>query len=56
MDRDALVFGTMVLGVTVGVATLLYGEFAHGLDVLVPIGGVVALIGVSGLAAGVARL
>ncbi|MFB6298717.1 MAG: hypothetical protein ABEH65_00475 [Halobacteriales archaeon] len=56
MDRDALIFGTMVLGVIVGVAALLYGEYAHGLDALVPIGGVIALVAVGGLAAAIAKV
>jgi hypothetical protein len=48
-------YGVVLLGVILGVAGLLAGEFFHGVAVLVPAGGAVALLSVGALTAGIAR-
>jgi hypothetical protein len=55
MGRDAVVYvGSLVL-LTVGVAALLVGEFFEGGDVLIPLGGVAALVAVGVLTAAIGR-
>ena len=55
MPQSATVYGGVVLLLTVGVGALLAGEFFHGVGYLVPAGGVLALLGVGGLTAAIAR-
>jgi hypothetical protein len=55
MAQEAAVYGGVVVLLTVGVAALLAGEFFHGVAYLVPAGGVLALLGVGGLTAAIAR-
>lgn len=43
------VYGTVVLGVVLGMAALLAAEFLHGLDVLLPVGGALAMVAVGAL-------
>jgi len=43
------VYGAVVFGVVVGMAALLAAEFFHGLDVLLPVGGAVAMVAVGAL-------
>lgn len=55
MNSEALVFGLAVVAVAIGLAILLLGEF-YGVSNTVPVGGVVALLGVSGLTGYIAAL
>jgi hypothetical protein len=55
MAQSATVYGVAIVLLTVGVAALLAGEFFDGVGYLVYVGGVVALLGVGGLTAGIAR-
>lgn len=48
MQREAFGFGLAVVAVAIGLAILLVGEF-YGASNAVPVGGVVALLGVTGL-------
>jgi cytochrome c biogenesis protein CcdA len=52
---QAAFYGAVLVGVTVGVAALLAGEFFHGVDYLIPVGGGVALLAVGALTVGVSR-
>jgi hypothetical protein len=44
-----LAAGVSVIGITAGVVALLVGEAAHGAEMLVYVGGVVAVVGVAAL-------
>jgi hypothetical protein len=55
MSQSAAAYGAVLVLLTVGVAALLAGEFFHGVAVLVPVGGALALLGVAGLTAAIAR-
>lgn len=46
MDRTALVYASALLALSLGVGALLAGEFFHGGDFLVPLGGATALAAV----------
>jgi hypothetical protein len=54
-SQESLAFSVPVVGTTIGLAVLLYGEAAHQ-DVLIPVGGVVVLASVGLLVALVMRL
>lgn len=49
MDKNSLVFGLLVLGVMAGVGMVVLAEAFHGLEILLPIGGVVGLLAIAGL-------
>lgn len=49
MANNPLVFGLLVLGVAAGVGMVVLAEAFHGLEMLLPIGGVVGLLAVAGL-------
>jgi hypothetical protein len=55
MDSNAPLFVGVLLLMTAGVAALLAGEFFHGVEYLVNVGGAVALLAVAGLTAAIAR-
>jgi cytochrome c biogenesis protein CcdA len=55
MAGDSFVYGAIVVVLTVGIASLLAGEFFHGVEYLVPVGGALALLAVGGLTAAIAR-
>ena len=55
MTHEALTHGTLLVAVTVGVAALLAGEFYHGVEYLIPVGGALALLAVGGLTFAVSR-
>lgn len=51
MASNSLVFGLVVLGVTAGVGMVVMAEAFHGLEILLPLGGVVGLLAIAGLTA-----
>jgi hypothetical protein len=54
MERDALTFGTIVVGVALGTATLLFGE-SSGNEPLLLAGGALVILSVGGLTGAIAR-
>lgn len=54
MDRDALTFGTIMAGVALGTAILLFGE-SGGNESLVLAGGALVILSVGGLTGAIAR-
>lgn len=55
MSLSGFAYAFAVLGVVVGMAALLAAEFFHGLDVLLPVGGALAMVAVGALTALVGR-
>jgi len=55
MDREAAVYALALVALVVGVGALLSGEYFHGVGVLVPVGGVLALVAVGILTAAIGR-
>lgn len=55
MPHEALTYTALLAVMTAGVAGLLAGEYFHGVEYLVPAGGVLALLAVGGLTLAISR-
>jgi hypothetical protein len=55
MPDDAVTYSAILVALVVGVGALLAGEFFHGVEYLITVGGVVALAAVGGLTVAIAR-
>jgi hypothetical protein len=55
MVHAVIGYGLSLLALVVGVGALLAGEYFHGVETLVPVGGVLALLAVGGITLLVSR-
>lgn len=49
MAHEGFLYTGLLLVLTAGIASLLSGEFFHGVEYLVPVGGVLAMVSVAGV-------
>lgn len=55
MPQEALTHSILLVAVIAGVAALLSGEYFHGVEYLIPVGGALALLAVGGLTFAISR-
>lgn len=55
MPSESVTYTLIMIALIAGVAAMLAAEYFHGLEVLLPAGGVVALVAVGGLTLAISR-
>lgn len=55
MPSEAVTYAAIMVALIVGVAAMLIAEFYHGLEILLPTGGALALLAVGGLTLAISR-